>query len=132
MGISLRQTARAIKETLSESGVIRGQPEAIRLAFAFIEEYERSQPSERSLLVKDRPESVGDPRFDALLAAVAEHVCVEHGDEIPGWAESPDRFLDRWWFVAGLRSLEADALMNSPISFARRGVFITGDALTYI
>jgi hypothetical protein len=33
--------------------------------------------------------------------------------------------------VSGLRSLHADALVHSPISFARRGVFIAGDALTY-
>jgi len=49
----------------------------------------------------------------------------------PTWVNEPSRFLDTWWFVSELRSLHADALVHTPISFSRRGVFITGDALTY-
>ncbi len=49
----------------------------------------------------------------------------------PAWVEDEYRFLDQWWFVSGIKSLHADAIAHSPISFARRGVFITAGALTY-
>lgn len=109
----------------------RGKAEAIRLAFSFVENYEKADAAVRGGLIDIRPDSTGDHRFDALLAAIAEHLCA--ADSIPGpsWAGEADRFLDEWWFVAGLRSMEADALVHSPISFARRGIFVTADALTY-
>ncbi len=88
-------------------------------------------PVDRPLLVADRPDGTGDARFDALLAAIVEHLCTKASLAVPAWANEPSRFLDTWWFVSGLRSLHADALVHSPISFARRGVFIAGDALTY-
>jgi hypothetical protein len=34
-----------------------------------------------------------------------------------------------WWFVTNLRGLHPRALVESPASFRRRGVFITTDAL---
>jgi hypothetical protein len=49
----------------------------------------------------------------------------------PAWVDDPSRFLEEWWFVSGLRSLHANALVHSPISFKRRGVFIGEDSLTY-
>lgn len=131
MEVALFQVANQIKAILSDTTNLHAEPDALRLAFSFVETFERTEPATRRNLVEDPPESVGDSRFDALLAALTEHACVVHNIESPAWVEGPERFLDRWWFVAGLRSLEADALVHSPISFARRGVFITGDALTY-
>jgi hypothetical protein len=54
-----------------------------------------------------------------MLAALAEYSCVRHG------------FLEQWWFVPGMKSLHANAMVHRPISFKRRGVFITEGALTY-
>jgi hypothetical protein len=82
-------------------------------------------------VVDQEPRSTGDACYDALLAAIAEYLCAREGMLAPTWVESPSRFLDQWWFVSGIRSLHADAIVHSPISFARRGVFITAGALTY-
>ena len=71
------------------------------------------------------------PRYDALLAAIAEYLCAREGLLAPDWVEDPSRFLDQWWFVSGIQSLHADAIAHSPIAFARRGVFITAGALAY-
>ncbi len=49
----------------------------------------------------------------------------------PAWVEDQCRFLQKRWFVSGIRSLHADTIANSPVSFSRRGVFITEGALTY-
>jgi hypothetical protein len=34
-----------------------------------------------------------------------------------------------WWFVTTLKGLHPRALVESPLSFRKRGVFITGGAL---
>lgn len=131
MARSLAETARVIKASLAGPDRARGEPEAIRLAFSFIELYERDWVPERAQLLEDCPEPVGDPRFDALLGALAEHLSAKHGSQSPAWAGHTSRFLDTWWFVAGMESLEADAIVHSPISFARRGVFLVDGALSY-
>jgi hypothetical protein len=105
---------------------------ALRLAFRCVELFERAPLGEREDVVAHEPISTGDARFDALLAAIAEYLCAREGILAPAWVEDSNRFLDQWWFVSGLRSLHADAIAHSPISFARRGVFITAGALAYV
>jgi hypothetical protein len=104
---------------------------AIRIAFRFVEVFERAPVSDRQGLVAVPPRPSGDARYDALLAAVTEYVCARKGLLPPNWVDDNSRFLSTWWFVSGLNTLHADAIAHSPISFARRGVFITADALTY-
>jgi hypothetical protein len=104
---------------------------ALRLAFRCVELFDRAPLGERMYVVAQEPRSTGDIRYDALLAAISEYLCAREGILAPTWVESPSRFLDEWWFVSGIRSLHADAIVHSPISFARRGVFITAGALTY-
>lgn len=104
---------------------------ALRLAFRFVEIFDRAEIDERAVLVVESPKPTGDIRYDALLAAIAEYVCARHDMLPPSWVDDEDRFLEKWWFVSGFRSLHADAIANSPISFSRRGVFITAGALTY-
>ena len=68
---------------------------------------------------------------DAYLAAVAEKLSRDRGlDPPPGWVFAPERFLGDPWFAAtdmpGLRPL---LLLESPVSFRRRNLFITANAL---
>ncbi len=107
------------------------EPAALRLAFPFVEVYEGAALEEHERLVEHPPVLTGDARFDALLAAVAEYVCARSGVVSPSWVDDECRFRQQWWFVSGISSLHADAIAHSPISFARRGVFITADALSY-
>jgi hypothetical protein len=104
---------------------------ALRLAFRCVELFESAPVEERAALVANSPRLVGDRRYDALLAAIAEYLCARNGMLPPDWVEDEFRFLELWWFVSGVRSLHADAIAHSPISFARRGVFITAGALAY-
>ncbi|MDQ1308183.1 MAG: hypothetical protein QG671_4017 [Actinomycetota bacterium] len=75
------------------------------------------------------PSSTGDARVDAALAALAEHLARRDGWAVPRWARDPAREAMPWWFVTELRGLHPRALVESPSSFRRRGVFITSDAL---
>jgi hypothetical protein len=61
-------------------------------------------------------------------AALAEHLARRDGWERPRWAVEPWRKAQPWWFVTP-RRLHARALVESPLSFHKRGVFITSGAL---
>ena len=76
------------------------------------------------LLVAAEPAPTGDPRFDALLAAVAEDLCIRGAEEPPRWVHRPRRFLGAAWWVADLPSARAAALVHTPASYRRRGVMI--------
>ena len=102
-----------------------------RLAFRFIERYNKSDWETRTRITVDRPKTTGSARFDALLAGLVEYVCASHDVVAPAWVNDQSFFLDKWWFVSGMVSLHADALVHSPISLARRGVFVTQGALEY-
>jgi class 3 adenylate cyclase len=75
------------------------------------------------------PRRTGDSRVDAAFAAMAEYLARRDGWMVPSWARLPEREAWPWWFVTDLRGLHARALVESPSSFRRRGVFITSGGL---
>lgn len=81
---------------------------------------------------RDEPAPTGDSRVDSALAALAEHLARRDGWRVPAWAESPGRVAETWWFVTDLPALHPRALVESPLSFRKRGVFITADALVRV
>lgn len=85
-----------------------------------------------SRLFDTPPVSCGNARVDATLAALAEHIARRDGWPPPAWCFDEWRTTDRWWFVAGLRSLHAMALVQSPLAFRTRGVFICDGDLTRV
>lgn len=83
-------------------------------------------------MVAVEPGPTGDRRWDAMLAAAAEHLCYHHGLSVPPWSVDPSRFLDHWWFVSPYRSVHASALVSTPAAFANRGVFIHAGSLASV
>lgn len=75
------------------------------------------------------PRATGDGRVDAAFAAMAEYLARRDGWAVPAWARLPEREAWPWWFVTDLRGMHPQALVESPSSFRRRGVFITSGAL---
>jgi len=104
---------------------------ATRLAFHFLERYDKSDWETRDRITAEPPHSTGSDRYDALLAGIVEFACASHVVLAPTWVNDERYFLGKWWFVSGMTSLHADALVHSPISLARRGVFVTQGALEY-
>jgi hypothetical protein len=104
---------------------------ARRLVFRFVESYDKAPATARPGMIGNEPPSTGDRRFDAFIAALVEYLCGRDFDIAPAWVNGPNRFLGQWWFMSGIRSLEANALVHSPVSFKRHGVFITEGSLTY-
>jgi len=75
------------------------------------------------LLLQEEPPPVGDERWDALLAALAEHLAAQHDLAPPDWAES--RVPGRPWFPAELRIQRAEALVWAPAAFRKHGVYLS-------
>jgi hypothetical protein len=71
----------------------------------------------------DEPSLIGDERWDALLAALAEHLAAKHDLAPPAWADL--RVLRRPWFPAELRVQRADALVRAPAAFRKHGVYLS-------
>lgn len=104
------------------------EAEAWRWLLELVDDFRGSSPSGRASLVGTPPPSTGALRYDAAIAALVEHLCAEAGMATPVWTGSPERFVEPWWFVAGLPGYRAAAIRDSPISFKRHGVFVTATA----
>jgi hypothetical protein len=94
-----------------------------KLVWEFLEEY-RWEPDDIQLsLLRDEPSLVGDDRWDALLAALAEHLAAQHDLAPLDWADT--RVLRRPWFPAELAIQRADALVWAPAAFRKHGVYLS-------
>ena len=81
------------------------------------------------MMLSDEPPLGGDERSDAYLAAVAEHLALRNDLAVPEWAGAKCRFLKRPFYPCGLESLKATLLVESPIAFRRRLIFVGADPL---
>ena len=127
----LEPTANDIADVATQSLAKGDENSAKRAIFRFLERYDGANTTVRDRMAHEKPASTGSSKFDALLAAVVEYACAIHRVTPPDWVNDDDTFLDHFWFVSDMASLHANALQHSPISFARRGIFITEDALSY-
>jgi hypothetical protein len=124
-------SAQEVADDVSQCLASGDEALARRLIFRFIEHYDRADWADRSRMVETRPEPTGSTKLDAMLAATVEYACATHRVVPPAWVNESEYFLDQFWFVSGIESLEADAMANSPISYARRSIFLNRESLTY-
>lgn len=110
------------------AGVARRVRDGEEFRFAvreFLDEFAlRADEASRTQAIAEQPDPTGDPRYDAYLGALAEHLAVAHGLERPSWSVRPDRFLDRFWFVSDVPGFRALSIAQAPAAFRRRGVFV--------
>jgi hypothetical protein len=66
---------------------------------------------------------------DAYLGAAAEFLAMRRGWKTPEWTESPNRFMNVPFFAGELEGLKPLLLMESPLSFRRRLIFVSENAL---
>lgn len=85
--------------------------------------------AQRARSIIAEPPASGDPRHDAYLAALGEHLALIHALPRPEWTLGRQRFLDRFWFVSDVKGFRALAIAQSPAAFRRRGVFIAARSL---
>ncbi len=91
----------------------------------FLDEFSlRASDHSRVEAIAERPQATGEPRYDAYLAALAEHLATVHGLDRPLWSLEPGRFLERFWFVSEVPGFRAISIAQAPAAFRRRGVFV--------
>lgn len=99
-----------------------------RLLLAFLDEYRYGDPLTRCDRFIDEPRHVGDARWDAMLAAVAEHLAYHSDTPAPKWVRAAGReWIGAIWWVNPLPSARPWALAHSPAAFRRRGIFLHPD-----
>jgi hypothetical protein len=94
-----------------------------KLVWEFLEEYRWEPEDVQPSLLRDEPPPAGDERWDALLAALAEHLAAQHDLAPPEWAEM--RVLQQPWFPAELEIQRAGALVWAPAAFRKHGVYLS-------
>ena len=110
--LTLRETGSRIDDGVDLLMVVR----------EFLDQAGRADAHELAAMIAERPEPTGDPRADALLAAVAEYTAGLREIACPRWTSEPERFLDRFWFVSPEPGFRAIALAQTPVALKRRGI----------
>jgi len=90
----------------------------------FVDDFNAADTDGRCRLCVEEPPLTGDPRFDAYLAAMVELFSLRNGLPPPEWVEGEARFLDRSWFREPREYFWPMALVQTPLPFRRRLVFI--------
>lgn len=77
------------------------------------------------------PFVLANDRMDALLASTAETLCDEMGFEAPEWlAHVPA--CDEPYFVGGFENLKAISIVESPLRFRIRKIFVLENFLSRV
>ena len=63
------------------------------------------------------------PKWDALLAAIVEHIAILHAHRPPDWTQEPERFLEIPWVIPTLPSIARRAVLGASAVFIKHGVF---------
>lgn len=98
-----------------------------KLTWEFLEEYRWEPGDGQPSLLVEEPLPLGDERWDALLAALAEHLAAQHDLAPPSWTEL--RVLRQPWFPAETQVQRADALAQAPAAFRKHGVYLSATDL---
>ncbi len=68
----------------------------------------------------------------AYLAGVVEELCKRDGIRIPEWVHDPKYFLKTPFFGGGLESIKAFLIVESPLGFRRRNIFVSENAIVRV
>ncbi len=67
---------------------------------------------------------------DSYLAATAEELARRYSLTFPDWIAGEERKMHRPWFASPLGSLRAILLLESPVSFRARNLFVSENVLS--
>jgi hypothetical protein len=79
----------------------------------------------------EEPFTLDDRRMDALLASTAESLCDEFEMQPPVWLENVPECKEPW-FVGELERLKAISIVESPLRFRMRKIFVLENFLSRV
>ncbi len=71
----------------------------------------------------EQPIECSDEKIDAMLASTNDYLCSELKLEYPKWSMTIPAVKDPW-FVSGIENLKAISLVESPLHFRKRKIFV--------
>ena len=86
---------------------------------------------EKNYQMIQQPIHRSHPPLDALIASTVEALCINENIDQPEWVSKIPSVKEPY-FVSGVESLKAIALVESPLSFRRRNVFVLENFLTRV
>lgn len=96
--------------------------------FNFVDAFRKSRRVE---LIREAPHKNLSPELLALIASITRELCLETRVSVPDWANR--RYtLSKPWFVSGMESLKAFALVESPASFRSNNIFVLENFLSRV
>lgn len=87
--------------------------------FDFVDEFRRT----KNYSLIETEFSLDSEHFDSLLASTIEFLCAELEFKTPNWIWEVPPCKDPW-FVSGYENLKAISLVESPVFFRRRKIFV--------
>ena len=89
-------------------------------------------PSEAAALTNVQPSSVGDPRFDALIAALVEYHLAKHQIPLPAWVDNEELRLEKLWaFNEFAKDLNREEKLT-PAAFRKKNILMAESELQSI
>ena len=119
--------------TLSERVAAVREPDDLHYVIGnFLDRFRRDPDP---ALLADEPPLLNDRLSDdgladAYVAAVASHLCQEHGLPWPTWTGTAARIKKAPWFAAKTPNLKAILIQESPTAFRIRNLFVSANALS--
>lgn len=78
-----------------------------------------------------QPFELNDRKMDALLASTSEYLCAELDIDPPQWIQDVPAVPEPW-FVSGLEDLKAITLVETPVWFRVRKIFVLENFLSRV
>lgn len=110
---------------ISERIVQEGEKSWKIWLFNFVDAFRRSTKTE---YIENPPVEKTPLRIKALLTATTESLCDELELLPPAWCEGMP-ILAEPWFVSEMEGLKPTALLESPVHFRKRNIFVLGNFL---
>jgi hypothetical protein len=93
----------------------------------FLDDFRRH----KSLRAITEPFELNDRKLDALLASTAEALCDELGLEPPSWLSAVPE-CEQPYFVGEIERLKAISIVESPLRFRIRKIFVLDNFLSRV
>lgn len=117
--VNARETAESIKKEIS----VHNDQRAFLNWLILLDDLNAVTPVRLLELVEDPAAPTGSSDYDALIAGLVEYVCREKDLQPPVWVDEPWRTTEEW-YVSGIPELYELERKESPLPFAKRGVYL--------
>ncbi len=97
----------------------------------FLEDFYNASISDRYKMLEEEPFNIEPIEISAYLAAMAEKLSIDNKLPVPEWTRKQKYILKEPYFYGG-EKLKAILIIESPIAFKRRNLFVSSNALVRV